>query len=104
MNHQKIELVGKVRNSRMTGMTYKAIAAKFGISESSCRKYCLKNVTGSAVFYSVRKARKERVSKVVSYLKNDYCMTFNSTLKFINSLGIRMTEHNLARIFYGSNR
>lgn len=100
MRIEKAELVQSVRNAKMKGVTYRAISNTFRIAPSTAYKYCEKNVLSEPVFYPIRRVRLSRALKIVQLLRDKYKMTFGSALRFINSLGIRMTKDTLKRLYY----
>lgn len=98
---RKAELVTRIRNDRLSGLTYPEISTRHNVSESSVKKYCVKNVLGQAVFFPIRKARRDRCRKVVSYLRDTYKMTYNSIYQYLLSLGVRWSEDGIKEAYYG---
>lgn len=99
MRIEKVQLVQKVRDLSMKGISDAAIAKECSIATSTVWKYRSKNILGEPVFYPTNRVKRVRALKVIALLRDKYKMTFASTLKFLNSIGFRISRDTLKGLF-----
>lgn len=100
MKEFKREIIMKARNDKMRGDTFPMIAKRYNVAESTAKRWCYNNILGDAVFYPVKNAKTARLKKVISFLRENYKMNCNSCFKFVNSLGVKVSENSFHRLFY----